>query len=201
MLLFSTLPLKLILFSNIIPNCDAIIIFHTFTVSSVDVTINVVSSRQGTFTVTCTASGGTVVSSSLTGHGGVDLELQPVGSIGRTGQNTYSVTSGTLSGRSNGDTYQCTAAAVVLSPHLSDSTVLRGKFDIIAVHSTHNVFCNFIFRPERRFNLNETECYSDIQIYREIDRDIRKYFNQFSHSLLHSSVATDPTIMSLALLS
>ena len=114
------------------------------TVSSLDVTINVVSTRQGTFTVTCTASGGTVVSSSLTGPGGVDLELQPVGSIGRTGQNTYSVTSGTLSGRSNGDTYQCTAAAVVLSPDLSDSTVLRGKchdivlrgkFYVRAVHS------------------------------------------------------------------
>ena len=96
------------------------------TVSSVDITINVVSSRQGTFTVTCTASGGTVVSSSLTGPGGVELEPLPVGSIGRTGQNTYSVTSGTLSGRSNGDTYQCTAAANLSSPHLSDSTVLRG---------------------------------------------------------------------------
>ena len=74
----------------------------------------------------CTASGGTVVSSSLTGPGGVDLELQPEGSIGRTGQNTYSVTSGTLSGGSNGDTYQCTAAAAVSSPDLSDSAVLRG---------------------------------------------------------------------------
>ena len=96
------------------------------TVSSVDVTINVVSSRQGTFTVTCTASGGTVVSSSLTGPGGVDLVLQPVGSIGRTGQNTYSVTSGILSGRSNGDIYRCTAAANLSSPHPSDSTMLRG---------------------------------------------------------------------------
>ena len=97
-----------------------------FTVSSVAVTINVESPRQGTFTVTCTASGGTVVSSSLTGPGGVDLELQPVEIIGRTGQNTYSVTSGTLSGRSNRDTYQCTAADEVSSPHLSDSAVLRG---------------------------------------------------------------------------
>ena len=76
--------------------------------------------------MTCTASGGTVVSSSLTGPGGVDLELQPVVSIERTGQNTYSVTSGTLSGRSNGDTYQCTAAAAVSSPEPSDSEVLRG---------------------------------------------------------------------------
>ena len=76
--------------------------------------------------MTCTASGGTVVSSSLTGPGGVDLALQPVGDIGRTGQNTYSVTSETLSGRSNGDTYHCTAAAAVSSPHPSGSAVLRG---------------------------------------------------------------------------
>ena len=93
-----------------------------------DVTFNVVSSRQRTFSVTCTASGGTVVSSSLTGPGGVDLELQPVGDIGRTGQNTYSITSGTLSGRSNGDTYQCTAAANLSSPDPSDSEVLRGMY-------------------------------------------------------------------------
>ena len=92
------------------------------------VTINVVSSRQRIFSVTCTASGGTVVSSSLTGPGGVDLELQPVGNIGRTGQNTYSITSGTLSGRSNGDTYQCTAAANLSSPDPSDSEVLRGMY-------------------------------------------------------------------------
>ena len=76
--------------------------------------------------MTCTASGGTVVSSSLTGPGGVDLELQPVGSIGRTGQNTYSITSGALSGGSNGDTYLCTAAANLSSPHPSGSAVLRG---------------------------------------------------------------------------
>ena len=108
-------------------------ISHTFffvsVVSSVDVTFNVESSRQGTFTVTCTASGGTVVSSSLTGPGLVTLALQPVESIGRTGQNIYSVTSGILSGRSNGDTYQCTAAANLSSSSLGDSTVLRGMYN------------------------------------------------------------------------
>ena len=87
--------------------------------------------------MTCTASSGTVVSSSLTGPGGVALELQPVGSIGRTGQNTYSVTSGTLSGRSNGDTYQCTVAANLSSPHLSDSTVLRGIHLYITIMYTY----------------------------------------------------------------
>ena len=87
--------------------------------------------------MTCTASGGTVVSSSLTGPGGVDLELQPVGSIGRTGQNTYSVTSVTLSGRSNGDTYQCTAAANLSSPSLSGSAVLRGMYNTCI----YNIIC------------------------------------------------------------
>ena len=98
--------------------------FFVSIVSSVDVRINVVSSRQGKFTVTCTASGGTVVSSSLTGPRGVDLELEPVWSIGRTGQNTYSTTSGTLSGRSNGNTYQCTAAANLSSLRWSRRVIL-----------------------------------------------------------------------------
>ena len=80
--------------------------------------------------MTCTAYGGTVVSSSLTGPGVVALELQRVGIIGRTGQNTYNATSGTLSGRSDGDTYQCTAAAAVSSSDAtdSDSTVLSGIY-------------------------------------------------------------------------
>ena len=114
-----------------IPLCDAIFMD---TVSSVDIIINVLSSRQGLFKVTCIASGGTVVSSSLTGPGVVDLELQPVESIGRTGQNTYTVTSGILSGRSNGDTYQCTAAAAVSSPDPSDRTMLKGKLYVCIMH-------------------------------------------------------------------
>ena len=86
--------------------------------------------------MTCTASGGTVVSSSLTGPGGVALELQQEGSIGRTGQNTYFVTSGILSGRSNGDTYLCTAAANLSSPPLSDSEEIRGMHNYTYYHST-----------------------------------------------------------------
>ena len=92
------------------------------------VSIEVVSEREGTFRVTCTATGGTLdlSTSSLTGPGlgGGNLELQAEGSIGRTGQNTYSVTSGTLSEQSNGDTYTCTATNDVSSP--DSSTVLAG---------------------------------------------------------------------------
>ena len=121
--------------------------------------------------MTCTASGGTVASSSLTGPG-VDLELLPVGSIGRIGQNTYSVTSGTLSRRSNGDTYLCTAAADLSSPHPSDSTVLRGIMQIM---------CTCV----RAHNGTEV---------------LKSTLLSVSHSfllLLCSPVATDPTIMLL----
>ena len=93
---------------------------------SVSVFIEVVSGRDGTFNVTCTATGGTLSTSSLTGPGlgGGGLQLQAEGSIGRTGQNTYSVTTDTLSGQSNGDTYTCTATNDVSSP--DSSTVLAG---------------------------------------------------------------------------
>ena len=91
--------------------------------------IGVLSGREGTlstFRVTCTATGGTLSTISLTGPGlgGGGLQLQAEGSIGRTGQNTYSVTSGTLSGQSNGDTYMCTAMNDVSSPEIS--AVLAG---------------------------------------------------------------------------
>ena len=95
---------------------------------SVDVSIDVESAREGTFTVTCTSSGGTVLSSSLTGPGGLDLELQPVGTPQYMGQDTYLVTTGTLTGGSDGDTYNCTASnGVPLSdPIASDSETLTG---------------------------------------------------------------------------
>ena len=93
---------------------------------SVYVIIGVLSEREGTFAVTCRATGGTLSTSSLTGPGlgGDGLQLQALGSIGRTGQNYYSVTSGTLSRQSNGDTYACTAMNNVSSPEMT--TVLAG---------------------------------------------------------------------------
>ena len=87
--------------------------------------------------MTCRATGGTLSTSSLTGPGlgGGGLQLQAEGSIGRTGQNTYSVTNDTLSGQSNGDTYTCTAVNNVSSSE--NSTVLAG----ICVHATE-LICN-----------------------------------------------------------
>ena len=97
-------------------------------VVSLSVSIGVVSGREGTFRVTCTATGGTVSTSSLTGSGLGDrgLQLQAEGGIGRTGQNTYNVTSGILSEQCNGDTYTCTAMNNVSSPE--NRTVLAGMY-------------------------------------------------------------------------
>ena len=95
-------------------------------VVSLSVSIEVVSGREGTFRVTCTATGGTLSTSSLTGPGlgGGGLQLQAEGSIGRTGQNTYSVISDILSEQSNGSNYTCTAMNNVSSPE--NSAVLAG---------------------------------------------------------------------------
>ena len=71
--------------------------------------IDVQSAREGTFSVTCTARGGTVLNSSLTGPATVPHELQPVGRLGLRGDDTYSITTPSLSRGANGDTYQCIA--------------------------------------------------------------------------------------------
>ena len=102
------------------------LLFDNFVVSSVDVRIIVVSVREGTFRVTCTSSGGTVLSSSLTGPGGLNLPLQPVYTPRYRGYDTYHATTGILTGGSDGDTYHCTASNGVPAPVPSDSETLRG---------------------------------------------------------------------------
>ena len=102
-----------------------------------------------------------------------------MGSIGRIGQNTYSVTSGTLSGRSNGDTYQCTAATNLFSPDLNDSTVLRG----IYMH----IMCICVRAQNVKYYI--------------VDGETIHYclFPTLSPSFLSlSPVASDPTIVSLS---
>ena len=113
---------------------------------SLSVSIGVVSGREGTFNVTCTATGGTLSTSSLTGPGlgGEGLQLQAEGSIGRTGQNTYSVTSNTLSGQSNGDNYTCTAMNDVSSPETNE--VLAGIYHTWWHHQNGTLYKNsFLF--------------------------------------------------------
>ena len=85
---------------------------------SVSLSIQQVSRRQRNYTVTCTASGGNVTgNSSLTGPGlpNNGLSLMALGTIGYTGENTYTVTSGILS-NDVGSVYNCTALNNLSSP-------------------------------------------------------------------------------------
>ena len=88
-----------------------------FSVVSLFLSFEVVSARQGTYTVTCVATGGRLSSSSLTGPGlpSSGVTLQAVGSVGYTGQNAYIGTSTTFS-HSVGAMYDCTARNDVSSP-------------------------------------------------------------------------------------
>ena len=86
--------------------------------SSVSLSIQQVSRTDRTYTMTCRATGGRLTgSNSLTGPGLPDsgLSLEAEGSIGYTGQNTYSVTSDTLS-EDVGSVYTCTARNDVSRP-------------------------------------------------------------------------------------
>ena len=109
------------------------------------VSIEVVSRREGTFRVTCRATGGTLSTSSLTGPGlgGGGLQLQAEGSIGRTGQNTYNVTSDTLSGHSNGDTYTCTTMNNVSSSEMRE--VLTGIVHNYSIYVVESPDWNIIY--------------------------------------------------------
>ena len=83
------------------------------------------SARQGSYTVTCTTTGGTVLSGSLTGPGGVNIiNFNHVGTHNYKGQDSYTASTGT--GSSDGDTYQCTATNGVPAPDGSGSATLRG---------------------------------------------------------------------------
>ena len=95
-------------------------------VSSVDVRIDVISARDGTYTVSCTTTGGTVLSGSLAGPAGLNIPLQPVGTVNRRGQDSYSATTGTRTGGHNGDTYQCMATNGVSSPDATET--LKGSY-------------------------------------------------------------------------
>ena len=64
----------------------------------------------------------------VTGPGGPysNLNIQAVGTPQRMGGDSFSATTGIISGGSNGDTYQCTASNGVSTPP-TNSVQLRGN--------------------------------------------------------------------------
>ena len=108
----------------------------------------VVSALGGEYTVTCTITGGTVLSGSLTGPEGLNIiNFSPVSTRNYRGQDSYRASTGTRTGGSDGDTYQCTATNGVPSPDGSDSATLRGTCQTHAKHTHTHQGCsklNFI---------------------------------------------------------
>ena len=102
--------------------------FSSFFLVTASVSIYVVSAREGTYTVICTTTGGTVLSGFITGPGGVNIiNFNPVGTQNYRGQDSYRASTSTRTGGSDGDTYHCTAYNGVPSPDGSVSATLRGK--------------------------------------------------------------------------
>ena len=93
------------------------------------VSIEVLSAREREYRVNCTSVGGAVLTSSFTGPGVVGSTqqlLEPLGELERRGNDTFSVSTGILSGGSDGDTYECLALNGVYSNNSSDGKTLRG---------------------------------------------------------------------------
>ena len=117
---------------TLIYNNFVLCFIYTSTVT-VDITINVLSARDRTFTVSCTSTGGTVLDSIMTGLGiSGGTKLQPVGTLERRGSDVYSatsrvVTAGVESQATNGVVYVCSALnGVATPPEQRDTVTLRG---------------------------------------------------------------------------
>ena len=103
----------------------------SLSVMSVSASIEVVSGRDGEFKVKCTSTGGRALRMVVTGPGDFSSDLtdiQAVGSVQRVGNDRFSATTRTtISGRSNGDIYQCVATnGVSLLLNSIDHVMLRG---------------------------------------------------------------------------
>ena len=104
-----------------------------FPVNSVTASINVISVSPRTFTVTCTSNGGRALDITVTGPSGMVTtgDISAVGTPGRIGGDRFTATTNTITGGSNGDTYQCTASNGVATDPTGD-VILRGDW----LHST-----------------------------------------------------------------
>ena len=94
-----------------------------------DVVLEVLSAKDKIISVTCTAKGGTVLTSALTEPGGATHELQLEGMQRRRGDDTYSITLHNIAGGNDGDKYECIATNGV-SHEPSDIEILRGIYTI-----------------------------------------------------------------------
>ena len=104
-------------------------LYAPFLVGSVSAVITVVSASLRTFTVSCISFGGRALNITVTGPSGM-VTTGPITSVPTStpmgyGRDSFLATTETLTGGSNGDTYQCTASnGVATDP--TDDVVLKG---------------------------------------------------------------------------
>ena len=100
-------------------------------------TFNVISAREGLFTVTCRSTGGTVLRSFLTlPNGELNNPLQAVQPIVRRGSDVYEYTSEELSGWSHDDMVSCLASNYVIpAPNSHTSATLQGLVEPLIEHT------------------------------------------------------------------
>ena len=86
-----------------------------------------VRGRYREFRVQCTSTGGIALSMSVTGPDEYSSDLtnniQPVGTQSWTGSDTYTASTSDITGRNDGDMYECTVTG---STSETDSVELRG---------------------------------------------------------------------------
>ena len=78
----------------------------------------VVSARSGLFKVNCTSTGGRALTMSVSGPSCFNFNLKKIKNINiinQMGNDNFSATSNAISGRSNGDIFQCIASNGVSS--------------------------------------------------------------------------------------
>ena len=114
----------------------------SITVNSTLATVVVVDRREKTFKVQCNSTGGRALNMSVTGSDGfksVLNNIQAVGDPQRTGDDEFSASTDVISGRRDGETYQCRASNGILSDSIK-SVELRGNHFQFSMLNRKNMF-------------------------------------------------------------
>lgn len=91
---------------------------YNYTVKSVLASILVISARNGLFKVKCTTTGGRALTMSVVGPSCFNSNIKKIkemNTIEQMGNDSFCGTTDTISGRSNGDIFQCIASNDVSS--------------------------------------------------------------------------------------
>ena len=114
-------------------------------------TIEVISGREGNFSVKCTSSGGKTFTMGVEGpryssEEQGQMRVEAVGDPQRIGSDTYSATTSVISGGCNGDTYQCTASNGA-APDQSHNVTLKG------IPQMHCVLSEYVYTLQKGFSV------------------------------------------------